>query len=132
MNTNGGDGTTSARSTHDAFFEKACRSVELSDETFELLSLSSREIRTELPLVRDDGSIAVFNGYRVQHHNARGPYKGGLRYHPEVGLDEMRGLASLMTLKTALVDVPFGGAKGGIDCDPSRLSQRELEQLTRK
>jgi glutamate dehydrogenase (NAD(P)+) len=122
----------SARTTHDEFFAAACHSLGLSDATFELLSLSSREIRAELPLVHDDGSLSVFNAYRVQHHNARGPYKGGLRYDADVSLDEMRGLASLMTLKTALVDVPFGGAKGGIDCDPTTLSDRELEQLTRK
>jgi glutamate dehydrogenase (NAD(P)+) len=127
-----GDGGRSARTTHEEFFEAGCRSLGLSDKTIELLSLSSREIRAELPLVHDDGSLSVFNAYRVQHHNARGPYKGGLRYHGDVSIDEMRSLASLMTLKTALTDVPFGGAKGGIDCDPSMLSDRELEQLTRK
>lgn len=122
----------SARSTHDAFFESACRSLGYDNATFELLLLAAREIRSELPLRRDDGSIEVFNAYRVQHHNARGPYKGGLRFHPDVDIDEVRGLACLMTLKTALVDIPFGGAKGGVDCDPARLSARELEQLTRK
>ena len=122
----------SARNSHDEYFETACRSLGYPDSTTELLMLAAREIRAELPLVRDDGSIAVFNGYRVQHHNARGPYKGGLRFHPEIDLDESRALAALMTLKTALVDVPFGGAKGGIDCDPTALSDRELEQLTRK
>jgi glutamate dehydrogenase (NAD(P)+) len=122
----------SVRATYEEFFETACRSLDFTDTTIELLSLSSREIRAELPLVRDDGSLEVFNGYRVQHHNARGPYKGGLRYSREVGLDEMRGLAALMTLKAALVEIPFGGAKGGIDCDPTLLSSRELEQLTRK
>jgi glutamate dehydrogenase (NAD(P)+) len=128
----GGNGNASPRTTHDEFFEAACQSLGFTGATFDLLSLASREIRAELPLVRDDGTLSVFNAYRVQHHNARGPYKGGLRYHPAVGFDEMRALASLMTLKTALVDVPFGGAKGGIDCDPSTLSERELEQLTRK
>ena len=114
-----GDERPSALSTHEAFFATACRSLDYSDETIKLLSLSSREIRAELPLVHDDGTLSVFNAYRVQHHNARGPYKGGLRYHPDVGIEEMRALASLMTLKTALLDVPFGGAKGGIDCDPA-------------
>lgn len=122
----------SARATHEAFFEEACAGLGFDHTTTELLLLAAREIRAELVLKRDDGSIAVFNAYRVQHHNARGPYKGGLRYHPDIHIDEVRGLACLMTLKTALVDVPFGGAKGGIDCDPARLSERELEQLTRK
>jgi glutamate dehydrogenase (NAD(P)+) len=126
------DRTASARATHDAFFEEACTSLGYDPATSELLLLASREIRAELPLRRDDGSISVFNAYRVQHHNARGPYKGGLRYHPDIDLDEARGLACLMTLKTALADIPFGGAKGGIDCDPTTLSQHELEQLTRK
>jgi glutamate dehydrogenase (NAD(P)+) len=132
MTTSTGNGGTSARSTYEEFFERACRSLGFSATTIELLSLSSREIRAEIPLVRDDGTLSVFNAYRVQHHNARGPYKGGLRYSRDVGLDEVRGLAALMTLKAALVDVPFGGAKGGIDCDPSALSERELEQLTRR
>ena len=121
-----------SRSTFESFFESACASLGYDDVTYELLLLASREVRTELPLRRDDGSVTVFNAYRVQHHNARGPYKGGLRFHPDIDLAESRGLASLMTLKTALVDVPFGGAKGGIDCDPTLLSPRELEDLTRK
>jgi glutamate dehydrogenase (NAD(P)+) len=121
-----------SRSTFETFFESACTSLGYDAATFELLLLASREVRAELPLHRDDGSIAVFNAYRVQHHNARGPYKGGLRFHPELDLDEARALACLMTLKTALVEVPFGGAKGGIDCDPAGLSARELELLTRK
>jgi glutamate dehydrogenase (NAD(P)+) len=122
----------SARSTHDEFFADACEALGYDQTTFELLLLASREIRSELVLRRDDGTISVFNSYRVQHHNARGPYKGGLRFHPAVDLDEVRGLACLMTLKCALVDIPFGGAKGGIDCDPSLLSPNELEQLTRR
>jgi len=86
----------------------------------------------EVPLKRDDGSLKVFLGYRVQHNGSRGPQKGGIRYHPDVDLDEVRGLASLMTWKTALVDIPFGGAKGGVNCDPTELSVSELERLTRK
>ncbi|MEZ5141353.1 MAG: Glu/Leu/Phe/Val dehydrogenase [Acidimicrobiales bacterium] len=120
------------RQTHDAFFAETCRALGYDDTTHELLLLASREISAEVPLRRDDGSVAVFRAYRVQHHNARGPYKGGLRYHPDVDLDEVRGLACLMTLKTALVDIGFGGAKGGIDCDPTTLSRRELEALTRR
>jgi glutamate dehydrogenase (NAD(P)+) len=121
-----------SRSTFETFFEVACDSLGFDRTVYELLLLASREIRTEIPLLRDDGTISVFNAYRVQHHNARGPYKGGLRFHPELDIDDCRALACLMTLKTALVDVPFGGAKGGIDCDPSLLSTRELEQLSRK
>ncbi|NIP82320.1 MAG: glutamate dehydrogenase, partial [Gemmatimonadetes bacterium] len=79
------------------------------------------------------GDLRTFHGYRVQHNMARGPMKGGLRYHPDVDLDEVRALASLMTWKTAVVDVPYGGAKGGIDCDPRSpsTSQRDLENITR-
>jgi glutamate dehydrogenase (NAD(P)+) len=80
----------------------------------------------------DDGSLEVFQGYRVQHNGARGPAKGGIRYHPAVDQEEMRALAEAMTWKTALVNVPFGGAKGGIACDPTRMSKAELERLTRK
>src|SRR5687768_11003810 len=111
-------------------------------EAFELLGLSegergrlwtpARELRVELTIEMDDGSIGNFIGYRVQHDDSRGPFKGGLRYHPDVDLDEVRSLASLMTWKTAVVDVPFGGAKGGIQVDPKQLSRRELERLTRR
>jgi glutamate dehydrogenase (NAD(P)+) len=120
------------RSTFDLNFEDACTALGYDRTTYELLLLAAREIRTELPLRREDGSMRVFNAYRVQHHNARGPYKGGLRFHPSLDMDDCRGLACLMTLKTALVDIPLGGAKGGIDCDPTELSPRELEELTRK
>jgi glutamate dehydrogenase (NAD(P)+) len=80
----------------------------------------------------DDGHLEVFTGYRVQHNAARGPYKGGVRYHPDADLDEVRALASLMTWKTAVVDIPFGGAKGGVQCDPKLMSVREKERLTRR
>ena len=91
-----------------------------------------REVRVEVVIELDSGTIGNFIGYRVQHDNARGPFKGGLRYHPTVDVDEARSLASLMTWKTALVDLPFGGAKGGINCDPNKLSRGEMERLTRK
>lgn len=91
-----------------------------------------REIKVEIPLKRDDGSWTSYQGFRVQHNDARGPFKGGLRYHPTVTLAEARILAHLMSLKTAVVNVPFGGGKGGIAVDPRTLSQRELEALTRK
>ena len=114
------------------FLLGACERLGLDEALTDLLCLASREVRAVIPLVRDDDSLAIYTGYRVQHQDARGPYKGGLRYHPSLDLFEARGLAALMTLKTALVDVPFGGAKGGIDCDPADLSDRELEQLTRR
>ena len=78
----------------------------------------------QVPVRLDDGDLIVAQGYRVQHNGARGPYKGGIRYHPTADLDEVRALASLMTWKTALLDVPFGGAKGGIEVDPTAMSQR--------
>ena len=97
-----------------------------------LLSVCQREWTVHFPVRRDDGRIEVFTGYRVQHSTARGPAKGGLRFHPRTDLDDVRALAMWMTWKCALVDVPFGGAKGGVTCDPSALSTRELEALTRR
>ena len=121
-----------AAPAHARFLKKACDRLGYDEQAYRVLLGASREIRVELPLRRDDGSLSLFNGYRVQHHNSRGPYKGGLRFHPSIDMDEIRGLACLMSLKTALVNVPFGGAKGGIDCDPAALSGRELEALTRR
>ena len=112
-------------------FDRAADLLELSEDLRVALKTPFREVMVELPLRRDDGSFRTYHGYRVQHDNARGPMKGGLRYHPRADLDEVRALASLMTWKTAVVDVPFGGAKGGIDCDPKELTMRELEYLTR-
>src|SRR5208283_2990824 len=106
--------------------------LDLSDNIRTLLITPDREVRVEVVIELDSGQIGNFIGYRVQHDNARGPYKGGLRYHPLIGQDEARSLASLMTWKTALVDLPYGGAKGGINCDPSKLSRGELERLTRR
>ncbi len=97
-----------------------------------LFQTPSREVKVELVIERDNGELAHFIGFRVQHDNSRGPYKGGLRYHPHVDLGEVNSLASLMTWKTAVIDVPFGGAKGGIQCDPATLSLREQERLTRR
>jgi glutamate dehydrogenase (NAD(P)+) len=122
----------SIQETHDAFLLNACQRLGYDHSTYEVLLIAAREIRVQLPLRKDDGSVVVYNGYRCQHHNARGPYKGGLRYHPDVNIEDVRGMACLMTLKTSLVDLPLGGAKGGIDCDPSKLTSRELETLTRK
>ena len=113
-------------------FDKAADVLDLDHELRLLLKTPFRELRVELPLKRDDGHLEVFIGYRVQHNGARGPMKGGLRFHPEVDFDEVRSLASLMTWKTALVDVPFGGAKGGITCNPHDMSEKEVEHLTRR
>ena len=120
------------RECTESFFAEAIAEMPgLDDETIHLLQSSHQEVRVELPLRRADGTMQIFHGYRVQHNNSRGPFKGGLRYHPVVDMDEFRGLASLMTWKTALVNVPFGGAKGGIDCDPAALTAYDLERLTR-
>jgi len=97
-----------------------------------LLTTCWREIKVSLPVIDDHGDLRIFEGYRVQHNGVRGPYKGGIRYHPEVDLDEVKALASLMTWKCALVNIPFGGAKGGIAVDPKSLSERELQTLTRR
>ncbi|MDE3057185.1 MAG: glutamate dehydrogenase [Bacteroidota bacterium] len=112
-------------------FDLAASKLDLSEELKQLIKTPDRELRVELPIRMDDGKLQTFIGYRVQHNNARGPNKGGIRYHPEVDLDEVRALASLMTWKTAIADVPFGGAKGGIAVDPGQLSMNELERLTR-
>lgn len=114
------------------FFFKAAESNRLSDAAIDVLSGSFRELRAQVAFRRDDGSVEVAYGYRVQHNGARGPYKGGIRYHPAADLDEVRALASLMTWKTALVDVPFGGAKGGLQIDPAAMSRSELERATRR
>ncbi|MEW6775807.1 MAG: Glu/Leu/Phe/Val dehydrogenase [Bdellovibrionota bacterium] len=116
---------------HEVFLGRAAKALGIKEEIHELLLRPAREIRLTLPIRRDDGSLVLFEGFRVQHNNARGPFKGGVRYHPSVTAEEIRLLAGLMSFKTALVDIPFGGAKGGIACDPSKLSVSELERLTR-
>lgn len=113
-------------------FDNAVERLKLEPYLRKILKTPFREISVQLPVVMEDGRVEVFSGYRVQHNGARGPYKGGIRYHPEVDMDEIRGLAALMTWKTALVDIPFGGGKGGVQCDPKKLSSREMEQITRK
>ena len=97
-----------------------------------VLRVAKREWTVNFPVTLDDGQVQLFTGYRVQHNVARGPAKGGLRYHPSTDLDDVRALAMLMTWKCALVDVPFGGAKGGVTVDPTKLSARELEAVTRR
>ncbi|MEW5302066.1 MAG: hypothetical protein WDW36_004876 [Sanguina aurantia] len=114
------------------FLREALNELEYPEKLQKLLLTPQREMTVELVVQLDNGELEVFNAYRVQHNNSRGPYKGGLRYHPHVDLDDVRSLASLMTWKTAVMDIPFGGAKGGITVDPKKLSERELEKLTRK
>lgn len=113
-------------------FQKAAAYLKLDSEMQTLLTTPFRELRVEIPIRLDDGTLKVFVGYRVQHNGARGPAKGGIRFHPSVDIDEVRALAAAMTWKTAVVNVPFGGAKGGITVDPTKLSVKELERLTRK
>ena len=113
-------------------FETAAARLGLDAGTCLMLREPWRDLRVSLPVRMDDGRIEVFKGYRVQHNGARGPYKGGVRYHPLADEDEVRALASLMTWKTALLDLPFGGAKGGIQLDPHALSERELNAVTRR
>jgi glutamate dehydrogenase (NAD(P)+) len=118
--------------TADRNFALAAERLELSSDQISLLRTPFREVKVSVPVPMDDGSLRVFTGYRIQHSGARGPAKGGIRYHPDVNAVEMQALAEIMTWKTALVDVPFGGAKGGIACDPATLSAGELERLTRR
>jgi glutamate dehydrogenase (NAD(P)+) len=113
-------------------FEAAADKLKLERGLREVLAVPRRALCLSLPIKMDDGSIKVFQGFRVQHNNARGPCKGGIRYHPNVSLDEVQALASWMTWKCATVNIPFGGAKGGIICDPRKLSKNELERLTRR
>ena len=113
-------------------FDYAARKLNLDEGIWKVLRYPSRELIVHIPVAMDDGSIEVFTGYRVQHSVARGPAKGGIRYSPDVTLDEVRALASWMTWKCAVVNIPFGGAKGGVICDPRAMSQGELERMTRR
>ena len=112
--------------------DQAARVLGLHASEVELLKHPRRQVIVSLPVVMDDGQLRLFTGYRVLHDTIRGPGKGGIRYHPAVDLDEVKALAAWMSWKCALVDVPFGGAKGGITCDPRALSEGELERLTRR
>ena len=114
------------------YFDQACDQLGVRDEVRDLICTPDREMRVEIPVRMDNGDLEVFIGYRIQHNNSRGPYKGGIRYHPEADEEEVRALAALMTWKTALVGIPFGGAKGGVQCDPRKMSPRELQALTRR
>ncbi|GMU36119.1 MAG: glutamate dehydrogenase [Phycisphaerae bacterium] len=115
----------------DTQFLAAAEHMKLEEDIRQLLITPYRELIVQIPVRMGDGRLRMFHGYRVQHNGVRGPYKGGLRFHPEVDLSEVRSLAALMTWKTALVDIPFGGAKGGITCDPTNMSRSELQALTR-
>jgi glutamate dehydrogenase (NAD(P)+) len=114
------------------YFRKAARVMELSAHVERMLITPFREVKVDVSITLDNGELGTFIGYRVQHDSSRGPMKGGLRYHPTVDMDEAQGLASLMTWKTAVVNLPFGGAKGGIAVDPKTLTPREVERLTRR
>ena len=114
------------------FFDQAAERLGLAEGRREMLRRPWRELQVQVPVRMDDGHINVYNGFRIQHNGARGPYKGGVRYHPEADQDEVRTLAALMTWKTALMNLPFGGAKGGVQVDPTELSNEELNRLTRR
>ena len=113
-------------------FDRAAQLLNLDPDLYNVLRVPNREIKVYIPVRMDSGRLEVFEGYRVQHNFARGPAKGGIRYAPDVSLDEVRALAAWMTWKCAVVNVPFGGGKGGIICDPIQMSQGELERMTRR
>jgi glutamate dehydrogenase (NAD(P)+) len=116
----------------EARFELAAQRMSLEDGVYRYLKYPSKEITVYLPVAMDDGRLEVFIGYRVLHSAVRGPGKGGIRFAPDVSLDEVRALSAWMTWKCAVVNIPFGGAKGGVICDPSKLSKTELERITRR
>ena len=112
--------------------ERAAKLIDLPDHIHTILSQPKNEIIVNFPVKMDDGSYRLFKGYRIQHNNALGPYKGGLRFHPDARLDDFKALAMNMTYKCSLMDLPFGGGKGGIKCDPAALSREELMRVTRR
>src|SRR6267154_3502589 len=120
------------RRSAEARFDEAAGRLGLDDGMRKVLRSPSRELIVHIPVQLDDGRLEVFTGYRVQHSIARGPAKGGIRYAPDVTLDEVRALAAWMTWKCAVVNLPFGGGKGGVICDPALLSEGELERITRR
>jgi glutamate dehydrogenase (NAD(P)+) len=113
------------------YFDKAVDRMGLADDIRTVFWSSYREVTVQIPVKLSDGKTHVFSGYRIQHNGARGPYKGGIRFHPEVDIDEVRALASLMTWKTAVANVPFGGAKGGVNCPAKELERREVQAIAR-
>src|SRR5947209_9557217 len=113
------------------YFDDAAERLELRDDVAAVFKSSYREVQVQIPISQSDGRVHVYAGYRVQHNGARGPYKGGIRFHPDVDLDEVRALASLMTWKTAIMGIPFGGAKGGVNCPAPDVSASELQTIAR-
>jgi len=113
------------------WFDRAAERLELRDDLAAVLRSSYREVQVQIPIKQSDGKMRVYHGYRVQHNGARGPYKGGIRFHPDVDLDEVRALAELMTWKTAIAEIPFGGAKGGVNVNPAELEPSELQNVAR-
>src|SRR5437667_1016998 len=113
------------------YFDEAVDRLGIADDVATVIRTSYREVQVQIPIRLEDGKIHVFSGYRVQHNGARGPYKGGVRFHPEVDLDEVRALASLMTWKTAIAGIPFGGAKGGVNCSVDVCRPVDLEKIAR-
>src|SRR5437870_4383994 len=113
-------------------FDRAAQLLNLDPDLYAVMRVPNRELKVYIPTRMDSGRIQVFEGFRVQHNFARGPAKGGIRFSPHVNIDEVRALAAWMTMKCAVVNIPFGGAKGGVICDPAKLSERELEKITRR
>jgi glutamate dehydrogenase (NAD(P)+) len=126
-----GEAEMSNFDTVNHYFGIAAERLGLEDDVAAVVRSAYREVQVQIPVKLADGKIHVYSGYRVQHNGARGPYKGGVRFHPEVDLDEVRALASLMSWKTAIVGIPFGGAKGGVNCPAGELSRDELQRITR-
>ena len=127
------------KSEEDGFFlmiqqqiDAICQKINVSEICRVRIRECERELVVRFPVKMDDGHVKVFTGYRIQHNDSRGPSKGGIRYHPDVTLDDTRALAAIMTLKAAVVNIPYGGAKGAVACDPKKLSRNELERLTRR
>ncbi|MCX6778492.1 MAG: hypothetical protein NT157_06465, partial [Candidatus Micrarchaeota archaeon] len=115
-----------------AWIDNANRYLKVEDDVIDILRTPQKIFTVRMPVRMDDGRIKVFLGYRVQHCDVRGPYKGGIRYHPDVSLEEVEALAALMTMKCAVVNIPYGGAKGAVICDPKKMSKGELMRLTRR
>lgn len=111
--------------------DRAAALLGLEEDDYIRLKYPERELKVSVPITRDDGSVEVFEGYRVQHSGVRGPYKGGIRYHQNVDLDEIKALAAWMSFKCALVNIPYGGSKGGITVDAAKLSKGELQRVLR-
>ncbi len=128
----GSEGKEGLYTSVQARLDNAARALDLDPGIHAILRRPERELTVAVPVQMDDGSLVVFDGFRVQHSSVRGPCKGGIRYHPSVDLDETKALAALMTWKCSLVNIPFGGAKGAVRCDPSQMTRGELERVTRR